>query len=277
MLSAELLDSFERQGFCLIPDGFSREEVELIRDAVPAALADDSPRRVLEKGTGVVRSVYGSHLTHDTFGRLVRHPRLLHAAEQLLASAVYVYQFKLNVKAAFSGDVWDWHQDYIFWREEDGMPTSRVVNAVLFLDDVTEFNAPLFFIPGSHREDVIDVAANAHIDGVSDTSRPWLSNLTADLKYALPRDVVARLAERNGMASAKGAAGTVLFFHPNLLHASSNNISPFSRVMALVTYNSVHNAPQPVEHPRPEFLASRDVTPLVAVDGDALRPVHPRV
>jgi ectoine hydroxylase len=35
---------------------------------------------------------------------------------------VYIYQFKINVKAAFGGDVWQWHQDYIFWRNEDGMP-----------------------------------------------------------------------------------------------------------------------------------------------------------
>ena len=33
-----------------------------------------------------------------------------------------MHQFKLNAKAAFEGEVWQWHQDYGTWARDDGMP-----------------------------------------------------------------------------------------------------------------------------------------------------------
>ncbi|MEI9803134.1 MAG: phytanoyl-CoA dioxygenase family protein [Pseudolabrys sp.] len=43
---------------------------------------------------------------------MARHPRLVEPLRQLFGENVYVHQFKLNAKAAFEGDVWQWHQDY---------------------------------------------------------------------------------------------------------------------------------------------------------------------
>ena len=42
--------------------------------------------------------------------------------KQYFGEDVYVHQFKLNAKAAFEGDVWQWHQDYGTWARDDGMP-----------------------------------------------------------------------------------------------------------------------------------------------------------
>ena len=275
VFTARHLEEYRREGFCLIPDTFSREELANLHDALPSVLSEPSLRRVVEKDGQSVRSVYGSHQTHETFGRLVRHPRLLSAAESILGGSVYVYQFKINIKAPFAGDVWEWHQDYIFWREEDGMPTSRVVNVALYLDAVTEFNGPLFFIPRTHVQNAIDVASRdadvaQTIEAAYGSHSSWLSNLTADLKYSLPRELVAKLATRHGLVSAKGPAGSLLFFDANLVHASPSNVSPFPRAMVVVTYNSVENAPPPRKDVRPDFLASRDPTPLVPLDDDAL-------
>src|SRR5262249_6453220 len=156
-----------------------------------------------------------------------------------------------------------------------------VTNIALYLDDVTEFNGPLFLIPGSHRGDAISVTSREA--ELADTLRTaygngpsWLSNLTADLKYALPHDLVRQLVQRHRLVSTKAPAGSVLCFDPNLVHASSNNVSPFSRVVVLITYNSVSNAPRNVRNPRPEFLCSRDSTPLVPLSDDALYPVGVR-
>src|SRR5579862_8028916 len=215
VFTASHLEEYRREGFCLIPDTFSREELAHLHEVLPSVLSEASLRRVVEKDGQSVRSVYGSHRTHETFHRLVRHPRLLNAAEAILGSSVYVYQFKINIKAPFAGDVWEWHQDYIFWREEDGMPTSRVVNVALYLDAVTEFNGPLFFIPRTHVQNAIDVASRdadvAQTIAAAYGARPsWLSNLTADLKYSLPRELVAKLAAHHGLVSAKGPAGSLL-------------------------------------------------------------------
>ena len=74
----------------------------------------------------------------------------------LLGEALYMHQFKINGKMAFEGDVWQWHQDYGTWLNDDLMPTERAMNVAIFLDDVNEFNGPLMFIPGSHKKGVVD-------------------------------------------------------------------------------------------------------------------------
>jgi ectoine hydroxylase len=246
-----------------------------MRDALPPVLADDSSRRVVEKDGGVIRSVYGSHEINDVFQRLTRHPRILNPATQILGSDAYVYQFKINVKAGFGGDVWRWHQDFIFWHNEDGMPSPRVTSVAVYLDDMTEFNGPLFLIPDSHRQGMIDASAPS-ADGEGSAlgrayknSPSWISNLTADLKYSLNKETVSRLVRKNGIVSAKGPAGSALFFHGNTVHGSSNNISPFDRVVAIVTFNSTENVPVPVEEPRPEFLVSRHPAPVLPLSDDS--------
>jgi ectoine hydroxylase len=98
------------------------------------------------------------HTYNDIFGRLARHPRLIEPVEQLLGGPVYIHQFKINAKAAFDGDVWQWHQDYGTWQRDDDMPEARAMNMALFLDDVTEFNGPLMFIPRSHKRCVLEAA-----------------------------------------------------------------------------------------------------------------------
>jgi len=157
LMTQDQLQQYEDNGFVLIQDYLSPREVAILRSGLSSVFSEDSPRRVVEKGGEVVRSVYGSHQTNEVYSRLTRHPRLLEPAKQILGSDVYVYQFKINAKAAFGGDLWDWHQDYIFWNKEDGMPSSRVVSLSIFLDEVNEFNGPLLVIPKSHREGMVEL------------------------------------------------------------------------------------------------------------------------
>lgn len=265
-LTAEQRRFYAESGYLLLERVFGPEDLAATRAALPAVFAEDSPRRVLERDGRTVRSVYGSHGHHPLFGRLVRHPALLGPARELLGGEVHVYQCKINAKAAFRGDVWEWHQDYIFWHHEDGLPAPHVATFSVFLDDVTEFNGPLILVPGSHREGMIEVSAGDVPEGYA-ASPAWISNLTADLKYSLGAPVLAGLVERHGMVAPKGPAGSVLIFDGNLAHGSNANMSPFDRTILLVTYNRVDNRPGDVAHPRPEFLASRDCTPLRPLEG----------
>lgn len=259
-LSQEQINFYHEQGYLFVPDCFSPEEVALMKAQLPAIYAEDTPARVLEEGTNVVRMIHGSHKSNPVFGRLVRHPMILQPAMQLLDDQVYVHQFKVNAKAAFAGEVWAWHQDYVFWHKEDGMPTPRTVNATVFLDDVTEFNGPLVVIPTTHRIGMQD--ENARDVALEEDEPTWMSHLTTDLKYSLEQKTLAKYVTEFGMVGPKGKAGSVLYFNPSIFHGSAPNISPFDRAMALVTYNSVENHLQPVENPRPWFLAERDFTPL---------------
>jgi ectoine hydroxylase len=262
ILTEQLLSQYRREGFLFFPEYLSTAEIEALRAELPAVFSEDTPRRVLEEGGRVVRSVYASHLTNGVFRKLSEDPRLVGAAVKIIGSDVYIHQFKINAKAAFGGDKWEWHQDYVFWRKEDGMPSARVTNVAVFLDQVNEFNGPLLLIPGSHQEDVIDVDGRSEIPDAYFDSPAWITNLTAQLKYALPREAVTRLVTRYGIVAPKGPAGSVLIFHGNLVHSSVQNISPFERTLVCITYNSVDNTLPVRENMRPQFLANRDYTPI---------------
>lgn len=274
-LTKEQLDFYEQQGYLFVREAFPQAEIEALKAEIPTVMADDSMRRVVEKDGNMVRSVYGTHQHNELFNILSRHPRIVLPAMDVLGSDVYVYQFKINAKASFGGDLWEWHQDFVFWQKEDGMPEPRVLNAVIFLDEVNEFNGPLYLIPGSHVEGVIDCLSSdkplaSEIEPTYESSPAWINNLTANLKYALTKEVVAGLVSRYGLVAPKGPAGSVLFFHSNTVHASSSNISPFDRTTVIVSFNSVENVPISTAPPRPEFIVSRDARPIVPVAENAL-------
>lgn len=275
-LTDEQVKRYEENGYLLLPGVFSAGEVQAFRNELPALFAEDSPARVLEKGTGVVRSVYGSHTRSEAFARLVRDPRILAPAQRILDDDVYVHQFKVNAKQAFGGEVWEWHQDYVFWRNEDGMPAARVVNVTLYLDEVNEFNGPLYLIPGSHRYGVIEprVREKGTGGGGAMMGAAWASDVGADLTYSFGRETMGELVQRHGIVSSWGPAGSVLVFHPDIVHGSCPNMSPFDRSLLMVTYNSIRNLPVPVPGAtrRPEFLCARDYTPLAPRAEPVLEP-----
>ncbi|MEH2268216.1 MAG: phytanoyl-CoA dioxygenase family protein [Nostoc sp.] len=274
-LTEEQLLIYRNQGFLLLSEYFSRTEVEIMKAELSALSTENSPKKILEKDGKTVRSLHGSHTTNDVFNCLTRHPFIVEPAMQIVGNQVYIYQFKVNLKAAFTGDIWKWHQDYIYWRKEDGMPKPQVVNAMCLLDDMNEFNGPLFVIPSSHKEEMIDITAhnprvtntNSNSSGESNT---WISSFSANLKYSLSQELVADLVSKYGISFIKAAAGSVLFFDSNLVHASSNNISPFGRSTVIITYNSIENIPLPVQNPRPDFLVSQDYRPVTPLASDAL-------
>src|SRR5580698_6557223 len=118
-LTEEQLRQYQNDGFLLMEDQFSSSEIQVMRAELPTLFATKSPATILEKGTNVIRSVYGAHAVSDVFSCLCRHPRLAEPAMQILNHSIYVYQFKINAKAAFMGDTWEWHQDFTFWHKED--------------------------------------------------------------------------------------------------------------------------------------------------------------
>ncbi len=263
MLDDARLRRYQEDGFVVIPDVLTPDDLARIRREVERLYAQDHPGRMLEKDGRTVRGVHGCHQASALLSRLIRLPELLDPAEQLLGSKVYVHQSKVNAKRALHGDVWPWHQDHIFWEREDGMPTPLVTNAVLFIDDATPYNGPLLFVPGSHRTGT--VVTERRVDAGSGHS--WRSNLAADLDYALTPDQLGSLVARFGMTAATGSAGSLLLFDPRLVHGSGTNMSPFDRQLMIITYNSVENIPEEVSNRRPEFLSSSDTTPLFAVTG----------
>jgi ectoine hydroxylase len=262
VLADEALELFQRNGFLECEAGFTDVEVKVLRELADAEFRRDSPARVLEKDGRTVRAVHGSHLANDGFARLVRSTRLLGPAMDVLGGPAYVHQFKINAKRALRGDVWPWHQDYIFWNRGDGMRAPRLVNVAILLDESNEINGPLLVLPGSHRLGTLETGERGSAD-------KWESHVSADLKYAIDGPVLAELSANRDIVSIKGRAGKVFLFDPQLVHGSGANMSPVDRRIILVTYNSVDNIPDAPASPRPEFLAARNYT--------ALEPLAPEI
>jgi len=263
-LTAEQRASFDRDGYLFFPSLFAPREVAVLNDAVPALYARREVYNVREKDSDAVRTNFAAHLISAPFARLARHPRMVEPVVDLFAEAVYMHQFKINGKMAFEGDVWQWHQDYGTWLNDDQMPTERAMNVAIFLDDVTEFNGPLMFIPGSHRRGVIDAKHDTRT-----TSYPlW----TVD--HDLIRQLVDRAGGRQGgIVAPKGPAGSMILFHSCLVHASSSNLSPFNRVSVYLSLCAVSNHIRRFK--RPEYIAHRDFTPIQCLPDDCLLKDHP--
>ena len=185
-LSPEQRAQFDRDGYLFFPGLFSREETKVLTDAVPELYARRDICNVREKDSDAVRTNFAAHLYSVPFAKLARHPRMVDPVRDLFGEDVYMHQFKINGKMAFEGDVWQWHQDYGTWLNDDLMPTERAMNVAIFLDDVNEYNGPLMFIPGSHKRGVV----NAKHD-VSTTSYPL---------WTIDNDLIRQLVQRAGGA-----------------------------------------------------------------------------
>jgi ectoine hydroxylase len=253
-LSQAQIETFERDGYLFFPSLFRPEEIKVLLDEVPALYAQRRPENVREKIGDVVRTNFAAHLYNAPFARLARHPRMVEPVSQLFGEALYMHQFKINGKQAFDGDVWQWHQDFGTWKNDDQMPEPRAMNVAIFLDEVNEFNGPLMFIPGSHKLGVLDAAHDT-----STTSYPlWTIN----------NEVIRKLVDRGGIVAPKGPAGSMILFHGCLVHASTSNLSPWNRVSVYLSLCAVSNHIRRFK--RPGYIAHRDFTPLQCLPDDCL-------
>jgi len=253
-LTDDQITEFNDRGFLVLPELFSAAEVAVLKGAMEDVFRQDDPANVKEADGDVVRTAMGLHLRHDAFAKLVRHPRLVEPARQLRGPDLYVQQVKINVKAGFDGDQWQWHYDFATHHGDDGVPEPLPLNLHVLLDDVSEYNGPLYFLPGSHLEG----PAPAWHDTTSTSYPLWV----------VERDTVARHADARGIFTASGRAGTGLIFGDLLVHGSPPNMSPWDRAIFSLILNPVSNAY--TNDQRPDWKHHRDLTPVSPVDDNCL-------
>ena len=253
-LTKDQLSHFHTEGWLLLKNRFSQAEIDVLKNELPKIFAMRREEVWREKDGEAVRTAFAAHTYNEAFDRLGRHPRLIEPVMQLLDGPVYMHQYKINGKAAFNGDVWQWHQDYGTWARDDLMPQPRAMNIAVFLDEVTEFNGPLYLIPRSHKQGVIEAGHDTLT-----TSYPL---------WTLDKQRIRDLADKGGIIAPKGVPGTVLMFHSNMVHASAPNISPWDRVIVYLSLCHVDNHIR--QFKRPEWIAHRDFTPIEPLDDNCL-------
>lgn len=253
---------YEDRGFLVFPGLVSRDEVEILRRDLQRVMGIEDEAVFREK-TGTVRTVFRVHdeaspTASPPFQALSTLPRVLDPARQVLGDEpVYVYHTKCNLKDAIDGAIWQWHQDYGYWKT-DGVPRSDMTTSLLMLDEATEIGGCLYFIPGSHKLGRLD---------------PEMDETTTSYKlWTVPKaDVIAMMERFGDPVAITGKPGTVVLFHPNLVHGSGHNMSRHSRWHIYTVYNQVSNRPQAVENPRPEWVVARRCEPLATGDDDGIR------
>jgi ectoine hydroxylase len=268
-LSREQTEQFERHGYLVLEGLFDAAEVDALQSETARLLADpsslDAETMITEPGSKEVRSIFAIHEQSRLMARLAADERLAGVASFLLGDEVYLHQTRLNYKPGFKGKEFYWHSDFETWHVEDGMPRMRAVSASLLLSANDEHNGPLLLIPASHR---------TFVTCVGETPDDHYKASLRRQDYGVPdHEALADLVAAGGLTSVTGPPGTVVFFDCNTMHGSNGNITPQPRSNVFVVYNGWSNrlvAPFGGTRPRPEFIATRDVSEPLAVATGAL-------
>lgn len=215
-------DNFRRDGFCIVPDVFSPEEVAemcAFNDTVidrARGLTTSNDVFDLERSHSPdaprVRRVKRPHDAHPFFRTLAQDARILDYVSAMIGPDVRLHHSKVNLKTAQFGAPLEWHQDWAF------IPHSNkdLVIAAVLLDDCTPENGPVLYIPGSHRGPLHSHHHDGRFYGAIDIAAAGL-----DLKKAVP---------------ALGKAGSVVFHHTMTIHGSALNRSSADRRLLFYEY-----------------------------------------
>ncbi|MDA8370926.1 MAG: ectoine hydroxylase [Nocardiopsaceae bacterium] len=260
-LEHEDLAGYDQKGYLQIGSLLNPEELEKYRGELHRLSGDRELKRdervVVERASDEVRSIFEVHKISPVFADLVRDPRIIGRARQILGSDVYVHQSRVNYKPGFGGADFFWHSDFETWHAEDGMPRMRAVSISIALTDNYQHNGALMIMPGSHR---------TFVSCVGETPKDHYRASLKTQEIGTPdQGSLSILAGKHGIDVLTGPAGGAIMFDSNCMHGSNGNITPFPRSNIFIVFNSVDNTcvePFAAPKPRPSFLGARDFTPV---------------
>jgi ectoine hydroxylase len=258
-LSDEQISFFDENGYLILPDLFSAEEVAALRREIERLYEIDCDEVFRRSECSTVYRVHeedGKTASFPYFAA-ARMEKVLQPAQQVLRrDDLYVYNSKVNCKPATTGLPMLWHQDYGYWKL-DRVPEPNLVTVMIALNDVDELAGELYVVPGSHRRGLMK----------------HLPQMVGDHKQiAIERKAVRdALEEMPKPVALRGRAGMVALFHANTIHGSGHNLSPQDRWQCYFAYNPVDNKPGDTGRGRPEHMVSRNFTPLETIPDTAIR------
>jgi len=242
-LGTAVVEGYQRDGYYLHRGLFSRRAIDeacaWLRAQDPAKLA----KSWTEQEPGVPLAVFSViHKDTHPISAIANDKRMLDMAGELMGAPVYIWSSKVNLKAAWCGAVEYYHQDLVYWKDR-GYPRDEMLSCMVFLDRHHLRNAALHVFPSSHRSGFIEHQAFININGLS--------------KFMVPPSTLDRLHREHGLVAIDAQPGDVLFFHTSLVHGSSHNIGPESRMIILSQLNTVGNEPVEVSANAKQFNLRR--------------------
>lgn len=155
-----------------------------------------------------------AHLVLTWLDRLVRHPVILDAVEDILGPNILCWSSSFFIKEARDPAYVSWHQDATYW----GLSKPDVVTAWVAFTEATVENGAMRMVPGSHRAQV------PHRDTFAPTN--LLSRgqeLAVEVDEARAIDILLR-------------AGEMSLHHVLMFHSSPPNRSDDRRIGFAVRY-----------------------------------------
>jgi ectoine hydroxylase-related dioxygenase (phytanoyl-CoA dioxygenase family) len=224
MLTDAQREAYERDGFIVIPDVFSPEEIAELRRVTDEFVAgaarvtaNDDIYDLEDSHTPAeprVRRLKAPHLIHAAYFQASRNAKVVEILKDLWGT-VRFDTGKLNMKSAGYGAPVEWHQDWAFYPH-----TNDDLAAVgIMLDDVDMENGPMLVVPGSHKGPIYDHhGPNGRFCGAMDPQKCEI-----DLSQARP---------------CLGKAGSITVHHVRAVHGSATNFSGRPRRFLLFQYRA---------------------------------------
>jgi ectoine hydroxylase-related dioxygenase (phytanoyl-CoA dioxygenase family) len=205
-----LAQAYARDGYVCPLDIMSAQEAQAIRADLEAAeeeLADD-PRRLS------LLHAYPDRLL-PSFDRMIRHPKLVAAAQDVLGPDLLVWSSALFIKEANSPHIVSWHQDLTYW----GLDDAEEITCWMALSPATNESGCMRFVPGSHLKRAVP-----HIDTFAEDN---LLTRGQEIAVEVDEDEAVHAALQTGQMS---------MHHGHLFHASGPNTSGDRRIGSAIRY-----------------------------------------
>jgi ectoine hydroxylase len=258
------VESYSRNGLMQLPVRLDGETLDELRREAARLAESATESRILESDGISIRSVFNAHsLSAVIRERLLENDGIVSVAQQIIGPEIYVHQAHINYKLPFTGGEFFWHSDFTFWYWEDGMALPRAISILIFLDDQHVETGPICVVPGSHMwitQEVWHRPVTDHRLAVRHNYEDGIvSNGLIDLK------LLRELSSERPIEPIMAKAGDVVVMDGNLVHGSGPNFGSSTRRILLLILNSLENrigVPFGGSSPRPEYISSRDFTPL---------------
>ncbi|MCQ6560759.1 phytanoyl-CoA dioxygenase family protein [Paenibacillus mendelii] len=199
-----LKEQFDRQGYVVLPQLFSEDEVRLLKEEARAVLAD--------KGADKVGVYVGMSIASSMFKAAAAKPELAAALKEVIGDSVIFLSDKIVFKNASTDFGSPWHQDYPYWEG------SHKFSVWIALDDATPENGCLRVVPGSHLLGAVRHGGDAS-DGMGFGNRLGQEEI-----------------KESQVADLHAAKGDAIIFHDLLFHSSFSNTSGKDRWALISTY-----------------------------------------
>ncbi len=238
MLSATLCNTFQEQGFLVLKNFATSEFCQQVLALAQQHVADlvtpveyeadtgypGAPVSRTAEGGQTVRRLLQAYARSSLLAGFATGKPLAAAIQALLGEGALLSQVHHNcimTKQARYSSSTGWHRDSRYW----GFARAELVSSWLALGHEQVENGCLWVIPGSHQ---LQLAAE-QFDAAQFFRTDWPAN-AALLDKACPVPL---------------AAGDLLLFHSNLLHAAGSNQTGQTKYSLVFTFRDRANLPEP--------------------------------